>query len=242
MTVLMLQLAGPLQAWGSAARFSRRTTESAPTKSGVIGLLAAAQGRPRDTDLSDLAALRFGVRIDQPGTPIRDFQTAHHPHTGTAMPVSERYYLADAVFLAALQGDGDLITALHTALDAPEFLPYLGRRSCPPTRPLNLGTRGETSLLGALEDEPWRAAEWYQRQYTDQPLVTLTLHTEALPGEYSGQDFNDQPISFDPRHRRYTPRRSRSATVDVRNPYAEPPRQAAPEHDPTSLLQPVDDA
>lgn len=91
MSVLLLRLAGPLQAWGSAARFARRTTESAPTKSGVIGLLAAAQGRPREADLSDLAALRFGVRIDQPGTRVRDFQTAHHQVTGRAMPVSERF-------------------------------------------------------------------------------------------------------------------------------------------------------
>lgn len=48
MTVLLLRLAGPLQSWGSAARFARRGTENAPTKSGVLGLLAAAEGRPRD--------------------------------------------------------------------------------------------------------------------------------------------------------------------------------------------------
>ncbi|HLU98199.1 MAG TPA: CRISPR-associated protein Cas5, partial [Thermobifida alba] len=39
MSVLALLLAGPLQAWGASARFARRTTEHAPTKSGVIGLL-----------------------------------------------------------------------------------------------------------------------------------------------------------------------------------------------------------
>lgn len=105
MTVLLLRLAGPLQAWGSAARFVRRTSENAPTKSGVLGLLAAAQGRPRDADLSDLAALRFGVRIDQPGTRIRDFHTAHHADSGRAMPLSERYYLADAVFVAGVEGE-----------------------------------------------------------------------------------------------------------------------------------------
>ncbi|MEV7715510.1 CRISPR-associated protein Cas5, partial [Streptomyces sp. NPDC088270] len=60
MSVLLMRLAGPLQSWGSAARFVRRTTENAPTKSGVLGLLAAAQGRRRDADLSDLAALEFG--------------------------------------------------------------------------------------------------------------------------------------------------------------------------------------
>ena len=42
MSVLLLQLAGPLQSWGAASRFARRSTENAPTKSGLVGLLAAA--------------------------------------------------------------------------------------------------------------------------------------------------------------------------------------------------------
>ncbi|MDX2643444.1 type I-E CRISPR-associated protein Cas5/CasD, partial [Streptomyces sp. PA03-1a] len=128
MSVLTLQLAGPLQSWGAAARFARRTTENAPTKSGVIGLLAAAVGLDRDDDtgLAELAQLRFGVRIDQPGTRLRDFHTAHHFDTGEAMPLSERYYLADAVFVAAVEGPAPLIARVHSALRAPRYLPYLG--------------------------------------------------------------------------------------------------------------------
>jgi CRISPR system Cascade subunit CasD len=122
MTVLLLRLAGPLQSWGSAARFARRTTENAPTKSGVLGLLAAAEGRPRTADLSDLAALRFGVRIDQPGTRLRDFQTAHHQDSGKAMPLSDRFYLADAVFVA-----GPARTAFPP-VPGPPFLPALSPR------------------------------------------------------------------------------------------------------------------
>src|SRR5690606_18495056 len=119
MTVLLLRLAGPLQSWGSAARFARRTTENAPTKSGVLGLLAAAEGRPRTADLSDLAALRFAVRLDQPGTRLRDFQTAHHHAPGKAAPRSCRFYLADAAFVAGLEGDTGRLTRLHQALRAP---------------------------------------------------------------------------------------------------------------------------
>ena len=43
MTVLLLRLAGPLQAWGVKSRFTIRATELAPTKSGIIGMLAAAE-------------------------------------------------------------------------------------------------------------------------------------------------------------------------------------------------------
>ena len=42
MAVLLLKLAGPLQSWGSSSRFTERGTEHEPTKSGVVGLLAAA--------------------------------------------------------------------------------------------------------------------------------------------------------------------------------------------------------
>jgi CRISPR system Cascade subunit CasD len=41
---LALLLDGPMQSWGAASRFTRRTTELFPTKSGIIGLLAAAMG------------------------------------------------------------------------------------------------------------------------------------------------------------------------------------------------------
>ena len=76
MTVLLLRLAGPLQSWGDSSRFTTRATRREPTKSGVIGLLAAAQGRRRTDSIEDLLTLRFGVRTDQPGSVVRDFQTA----------------------------------------------------------------------------------------------------------------------------------------------------------------------
>ncbi|MUL43662.1 type I-E CRISPR-associated protein Cas5/CasD [Streptomonospora sp. PA3] len=234
MSVLLLQLAGPLQAWGSAARFARRTTENAPTKSGVVGLLAAAQGRGRSDDLTDLAALRYGVRIDQPGTRLRDYQTARHLDTGTAMPVSERFYLADAVFVAALEGDDALIDRLHAALQAPVYLPYLGRRSCPPARRIDLGIRTTAGLEDALAAEEWHAAPWYQRKRRSETPVSLTTLVDAAPGDERADSRRDAPLSFDPLHRRYALRGVRTTAVEVHNPHARGP--VAPDHDPTSLL------
>ena len=77
MSVLLLKLAGPLQSWGADSRFTERKTRHEPTKSGVIGLLAAALGRRRTEPVDDLASLCFGVRIDQPGYYECDFQTEH---------------------------------------------------------------------------------------------------------------------------------------------------------------------
>lgn len=83
---LLLRLAGPLQSWGISSRYASRDTGAEPSKSGVIGILAAALGLPRETDLSavriagsgpfDLTRLRMGVRVDCEGVPGYDFQTA----------------------------------------------------------------------------------------------------------------------------------------------------------------------
>ena len=75
MSTLLLRLAAPLQAWGINSKFDIRKTEREPSKSGVIGLLAAALGRRRDESLDDLIALKFGVRCDKEGKLLRDYQT-----------------------------------------------------------------------------------------------------------------------------------------------------------------------
>ncbi|UGY93718.1 type I-E CRISPR-associated protein Cas5/CasD [Streptomyces gobiensis] len=229
MSVLVLQLAGPLQSWGASARFARRTTESAPTKSGVIGLLAAAQGRERGADLTDLAALRFGVRVDQPGRRVRDYQTAQHFDTGKSMPLSERFYLADAVFVAAVEGDDALVNELHRALRDPVYLPYLGRRSCPPAHPVDLGVYHDRGLEEILAREPWRAAEWYKRRHRREPYLEWLIEATPHDGDADApvDSLRDQPLSFDPRHRRYALRGVRTDTVPV---------PARPDHDPTAVL------
>jgi CRISPR system Cascade subunit CasD len=240
MSVLLLRLAGPLQSWGVSGRFAWRTTAPAPTKSGIVGMLAAALGRSRDADLADLAALRFAVRIDQAGTRVRDFQTAHHGVTDKPMPLSERFYLADAVFVAAVEGRDPLIDHLHAAVREPHYLPYLGRRSCPPAEPIDLGIR-PAGLREALQAEPWRASAWYQKRRASESVVALETLIEVEPGDRAADLQRDQPISFDPRHRRYDLRSVRSGSVRVPNPSARrPPAQRhtpPPEHDPMAHLE-----
>ncbi len=237
---LPLLLAGPLQAWGSASRFARRGTENAPTKSGVLGLLAAALGRDRNADLADLAELRFGVRVDQPGTRTRDYQTAHHLVTGVSMPVSERFYLSDAVFVAAVEGDPELVGKLYEAVRAPVHLPYLGRRSCPPSRPVDLGEPVLSPLEEVLLAQPWQAAEWYQlrRGRREGSTIELTTLVDADPGDGRADSLRDLPLSFDPRHRRYGLRAVRPDSVTVPNPHHPHGRRETmvPAHDPLSVL------
>jgi CRISPR system Cascade subunit CasD len=236
MSALPLVLAGPLQAWGSASRFARRDTENAPTKSGIVGLLAAALGRDRTADLSDLAALRFGVRVDQPGVRVRDYQTAKHLVTGVSMPVSERFYLSDAVFVAAVEGDPELVADLYRAVREPVYLPYLGRRSCPPARPVDLGSPVDGTVEDVLERTPWQAARWFQRQRRrkGEELVELSTLVDAAPGETRADTLRDLPLSFNPLHRRYALRAVTPGAVRVPNPLVR--RAVPPDHDPVSAL------
>ena len=205
MAVLLLRLAGPMQAWGVKSRFTVRATELAPTKSGVVGMLASAVGRRRTDPIEDLLALRFGVRKDQPGSVIRDFHTARTLDGRESMPLSNRYYLADAVFLAGIEGDRALLEGIDEALRHPAFPLYLGRRSCPPTYPVSLGLR-EAALLDALRAEPWLASEWFRRRRREGLNAEILIDQEAVPIKERAGDARgsrDVPLSFDPRRRDY---------------------------------------
>lgn len=87
MNTLFLRLEGPLQAWGLRARWGERDTADAPTKSGVLGIVGCALGLRRDAAelrrLSD--TLRLGVRIDLPGTLLRDYHTTGGGQFGDAV-------------------------------------------------------------------------------------------------------------------------------------------------------------
>ncbi len=140
MATLLLRLVGPLQSWGMSSRFGERDTASEPTKSGVLGLIAAALGRDRSADISDLCALRFGVRCDVPGMLLRDYHTALDVVSADGKKrdtvVSNRYYLSGASFWAGFEGEKSVVTACHAALRAPHWPIFLGRKSCPPSVPL----------------------------------------------------------------------------------------------------------
>ena len=244
MATLLLKLSGPLQSWGSDSRFTERKTRPEPTKSGVLGLLASALGRRRTEDISDLAALRYGVRIDQTGKLERDYQTAHtrkyNQKTGLwefkeTMPLSNRYYLADAIFVAALEGDAALLQQCAEALDAPSFPLYLGRRSCPPGERVFQGYSGNLALMEALSNEPWQARSREARRTTEQ-LVQLQVLRDPIESDVGNElheTLRDVPISYSQERRDYSSRTVIHDSVMVLNPYAQP------EHDPMAAIEGV---
>ena len=191
---LFLRLEGPLQSWGERAHWSVRDTAPEPTKSGVIGLLACALGLNDDDDLRRLSQqIHFGVRCDQPGARLVDYHTVgggypyptlltaqSKPKLSSGKPHTEitwRTYLCDASFLVAVQAAPHLIAELAEAVQNPHWPIYLGRKSCPPSRPLFEGMGDYATLKAALEDWPW---------YVNKPGETTAQARaviECRPGE-----------------------------------------------------------
>ncbi|MFB7836107.1 type I-E CRISPR-associated protein Cas5/CasD [Streptomyces sp. NPDC056056] len=212
MSVLVLVLAGPLQSWGLTARHSYRDTGAHPTKSGVIGMVASSLGLAR-TDrvgLAELATLSFAVRTDQPGTRMRDFHTTH-TRAGKAMPLSDRFYLADAVFAAALGGPRELLERVRRGLCSPAHPLFLGRRSCPPARPpVHSLHPHATDPVAVLEALPWQAADWWQAANPGQRMV---IYHDSAFADRSAHLSPDQPLDFSPTSRRYALRPVASCTL-----------------------------
>ncbi len=107
---------------------------------------------------------RFGVRADRPGSLLFDFHTVRgvlpsadgktkgspaNPYT----IVSQRAYLQDASFLAALEGEPELLRECQSALQRPVWPCYLGRKSFPPSLPPLIGIV-TSGLESALREHP----------------------------------------------------------------------------------------
>ena len=231
-----------MQSWGSSSRFTRRSTEAFPTKSALVGLLAAAQGRRRVDPIEDLAQLRVAVRVDQPGQLLRDFHTAHRGEL--SMPLSDRFYWADAAFGAFIEGPDELIEALAQAIVRPVFPLYLGRRACPPTMPLRLAVH-DGAAWDALQATPWLAAKFYQRKRKEARVSLRVVADQGIIPVKAGTAYQhthtlqDVPISFDSQHRRYSLRTVEETRIEVENPEfvpVKPQSMPALTHDPMEVL------
>ncbi|MDI5982164.1 type I-E CRISPR-associated protein Cas5/CasD [Amycolatopsis magusensis] len=219
---LVLCFDAPMQSWGQRSRAVLRDTALEPTKSGVIGLLAAAEGTRRDNTkrIRELAALRMGVRVDREGILERDYHTTQNvPNTlgkGHRTVVSERYYLADALFLVALNGPAALIDTLAEAVQKPHWPLYLGRRAFVPARPPFL-TTSDDDLGTLLGGHDWLETSEHTRRVERANTDRVGLRTiiECSPTKAGAEHRNDQPLSLADGDRRYGPRTTLTSYVEL---------------------------
>ncbi|PZG41389.1 type I-E CRISPR-associated protein Cas5/CasD [Spongiactinospora gelatinilytica] len=205
---------GPMQSWGIRSRGIIRDTMPEPTKSGVVGLMAAAMGIDRDDDaaLAELARLRLAVRVDREGVMERDYHTAQNvpttQGTGHRTVVSERYYLADALFLVVLEGEESMLDRVAAAVRNPHWPLSFGRKAYVPARPL-------LEPGGGPEPEPaeeiLKRHQWLVRR--DTPAEPLRTVVECPPGTPGAEVRYDQPVSFRANDRRFAARAVRIGEV-----------------------------
>lgn len=168
---LVFQLYGQMASWGDIAVGEVRPTLHFPTKSALLGLLAAAVGidRQDQTKLDHLRdQLTYGVEVKTRGRYLYDYHTIQTPlakNIKTKRPLTRReelnsgnlstlltsrYYWTAPYYRIAFYGEQELLKSLKEALDYPIYIPYLGRKACPIGLPLNSKVVNEATFENAI--------------------------------------------------------------------------------------------
>ena len=208
---LPLWFDAPLQSWGFASRFQRRTTGLFPTKSGVLGIVCAAMGLAKGSTaerefLPRLAGLALTVwqfpryAVGKSGEPLllqrlEDFHTVLNTRraggTMNSDPViTRRQYLLEARFGLRLAGDAALLGQVAMALQNPRWGVWFGRKSCLPAAPVHLGGPFAT------EAEAWQSLLCAAGLPADAKEEEFPKVEEVADFADGTDTFNDQPLSF----------------------------------------------
>lgn len=174
---LLFQLYGGLASWGDIAVGEVRPSFERPSKSAVLGLVAAALGvRRHEEALHRRLAQDYGyaVEVRRFGLPLRDYHTVQRPpqrkgadyasrreelaalpREDLATTLSYRDYWQDAVYTVCLWSRVDApqypLADLAASLRQPQFVLYLGRKNCPPALPLHPHVVTQPSVAAALD-------------------------------------------------------------------------------------------
>lgn len=181
MKTLTIKLAAPLQSYGNEATFNYRTSYHYPSKSAILGMIAAAMGYRRDDDqhIQQLNQLAIAVRIDQPGTILSDFHIVEYNRKKNERKLTYRDYLQDAVFLVAISGKGNQIDEINEALRHPRFQLSLGRRANVPAGPLKTMIFDDRDPIEILSNVRWQASTWYQRKLRNNHFIDIEIIADA---------------------------------------------------------------
>lgn len=172
---LVFHLWAPMTSWGDIAVGERRGSWGRPSRSGILGLVAAALGIERgDAAAHDEleSGLGFAVRLDDPGRPLRDYHTAQAPTSRRGVRWATRkdeldpdndlntilsqrqYYLEMDAVIALWVRDGAVssptLADIRHALVEPTFTLYAGRKACPLGLPLTPRIISSDTPLGAF--------------------------------------------------------------------------------------------
>jgi len=209
---LALLLDAPLQSWGHASRYDRRSTALHPTRSGVLGLVAAALGIDKygTDEMTQLARLRplhvttvtlprkSRLAEDLPIVSLEDYHTVT-PRDGirratgkidkNATVQTYRHYLMDARFGVLLEGPDVLLQEIATALRDPCWGIWYGRKCCLPATPILAA--GPATKLEVWSGLLCRAG--YTGKETESQFDRVL---EATPDTKGADVIDDTPVGY----------------------------------------------
>jgi CRISPR system Cascade subunit CasD len=222
MSALAFYIDAPLQSWGASSKFQYRETNSFPTKSALIGLIAAAlgidkHGADETNKLRTLTDLKLTVvRVEKPEhkpSRMMDFHTVGGgydkkaplwekmsiPKKASGAPfgtvITRRSYLTDASFIAILEGELETLQQVHSALMDPVWGVWFGRKTCLPASPLTptMGEERQQAFDALLERLPEQTAAPIE-QFEYQEEIDVSSPTDGSFYQ------SDQPIAFGQHH------------------------------------------
>ena len=170
---VVFSVTGPMVSWGTEnAGNVVRDTASRPTKSAIMGLVAASMGIRRAeparlealaedlsmacltlaegetlTDLHTVAAGKLPAQCATPRTRREQLETMERGGI-----LTRRHYRTSAFYVMALTGADRLVEEVRTALRYPKFQPALGRKSCMPSLPMAPVLVPATHLLQGMRE------------------------------------------------------------------------------------------
>ena len=176
MQFCIFRLYAPLSSWGDIAVGMERRSYYQPSKSAVIGMVAAALGVKRyeeDKYKALFNSLGFGIKLLNPGEGVIDYHTTQMPKKerdvvyrtrrdelyanpeGINTIISRREYRCDSLSIIALweidnSKNNYSLKEVQTALQYPTYHLYLGRKACPPALPLEPQIKQAETLRDAL--------------------------------------------------------------------------------------------
>lgn len=172
MKYLLFRLYGPMSSWGDIAVGEIRPSFAHPTKSAILGLVAGALGIRRDEEEKHrllAECIGFAVLVESIGIPLADYHTAQVPSgkenyctrrqelSGEKSELntilSTRDYRIDGLYTIMLwqrKPSEWSLDQIKAKLEQPEFVPYLGRKSCPTALPFEAQVIDAISLVESV--------------------------------------------------------------------------------------------
>ena len=174
---LIVSLEAPLASFGEAAGNAQRGTAMRPTRSALIGLAGAALGILRDDAAAQeklSSSFTTASRTLDAGHVLHDYHTYQSVEQSKALfstrakalasgktvtSITEREYRCDGKWQAAFgekSAEGFTLEALSQAFAEPHFSLWLGRKSCPLSRPLGALIVDQENLEQAFDEHAKR--------------------------------------------------------------------------------------